>query len=560
MLQDGSPYSTADEEQPPGGPTQYAWNPPGRGLISQRYEYPIVAVDAVEGARLRSLARANAAAGYNKFPQHAVRFNFYMGPANLNSVSCLQQASCLPLGGQSVWGSLGQLDAAHGVAQRPIVMAVAPLDAAELFHELAFGAGSSAASVVALLAAADALSQTDAAALPSQILFGAFQAEAWGRVGSRRWLADVQSFSCQTVVPAGDSPNGRAYCANPLKPDITFASVQLADIQTVVTVDQMGGAGVPASGAYVHEVNGRGPEGTLPVYTALNGVATKPMPVQIAAATGAPPPTPVLSFQAAAPTTIDAAVIAGYDAAFADQYYFSRFDNGSTVSAAAVTASATLLAQGLYALAAAGSAAVPPTLAANASFVAAALSCITVNAQCALFSELLGVDIANLGGIAGPLSLYAGVYNQPYAISGGYVIQPSPLEAFVRNSLALATSTARNGTCASTPACQEASGKIYECIMGQCVIANAFYHDALSPALSTSSQFGAYSVNQAAISAVDPLWTEPYWSYKIGATAFLKDTNGVAAGALAAGIIVAVASIVGARYLVRYLDTHYKVP
>lgn len=56
-----------------------------------------------------------------------------------------------------------------GRVQRPVVMAVAPLDSSALFHDLAFGADSAVSAFVAVLAAADALSRTDAFTLPNQV-------------------------------------------------------------------------------------------------------------------------------------------------------------------------------------------------------------------------------------------------------------------------------------------------------------------------------------------------------------------------------------------------------
>ena len=56
-----------------------------------------------------SLAQENAKVGVNTYPQHALHFYFNFGPTDLSSVKCINDHSCLPLGGQSVWASYGDV-------------------------------------------------------------------------------------------------------------------------------------------------------------------------------------------------------------------------------------------------------------------------------------------------------------------------------------------------------------------------------------------------------------------------------------------------------------------
>lgn len=647
----GDDFSPAPKNLPYGSQQEFAWNPAGRELLFTRFDFPIVAVIGDVAVDMRSRARSNAGNGVGHYPQWAINFLFYMGPDSLNSIACLDSGSCLPLGGQSVWGALGGLDSslstgrrallegasgggdadgeqrsagpattrkmsvAHDRSknrrrliveasmeqdtstdfaaeqlsrqlqptppssgarrpQRPVVMAVCPMDAAALFHDLAFGADAAAASIATMLAAAEALSHTDAAALPYQILFGVFQAEAWGRMGSRRWVGEVRSFTCQQNVSQDVSPTGRDYCAFPLRTDVSFSKLQLSDVQYVLAVDQVGGRGSTAgSGLYVHTDAPSPSAGSTWISSVLQALSpTSPVPVQQAVTRPAPPPTPVLSFQELFPS-IGAAVLSEYNGAFSNPFFYSRFDNSSNVDSVAVTAAATVLARGLYAVAsnkttpAQAAGAVPAELQANAQLVSDILGCITVNAQCTQFAMALGVSIETLQGMipAGPLSLYTSVYNQPYTLpSNGYVLQPTPLEAFVRNSLAYytASAVAPGPACTSTSECQQRSGlsRQYECLFAQCVIGQAYYHDALSPALSATRTVGQYLVDQDLTTLADPLWTEPYWSSKIGATVFLRDSAAAEGGTLAAGVTITLLAGLGCRYLVAYLDKHYKVP
>ena len=56
------------------------------------------------------MAQDNHARGVSNFPQKALKFLFDMGPDGLTSPGCLRAGQCLPLGGQSVWGTMGTLD------------------------------------------------------------------------------------------------------------------------------------------------------------------------------------------------------------------------------------------------------------------------------------------------------------------------------------------------------------------------------------------------------------------------------------------------------------------
>lgn len=97
------------------------------------------------------------------------------GPDSLDTTSCLGAASCLPVGGQSVWATLGPLD-----PTRELVVATAGLDSTALFHDRATGGDGAVSALVALLLAADALARADAASLSRTVLFALFQ------VGVRR--------------------------------------------------------------------------------------------------------------------------------------------------------------------------------------------------------------------------------------------------------------------------------------------------------------------------------------------------------------------------------------
>src|SRR5690348_10688276 len=63
-------------------------------------------------------------------------------------------ATCMPVGGYSVWGGLRRVD-----RSQPIVLGVAAMDSTALFHDAAPGADAHTSGAVALLSAAAALAR-----------------------------------------------------------------------------------------------------------------------------------------------------------------------------------------------------------------------------------------------------------------------------------------------------------------------------------------------------------------------------------------------------------------
>lgn len=135
--------------------------------------------------------------------------NSYMGPDEMDSPTCIRKGNCQPIGGQSVWASEAPVK-----SERPIVLVATQMDDASLFYEDASGRTAITASV--LLAVAQAIR-----ALPvsrsNQLLVAFFQGESWGRGGSRQWVGDITSFTCEQEVARADSPFNDRICTSPLR-------------------------------------------------------------------------------------------------------------------------------------------------------------------------------------------------------------------------------------------------------------------------------------------------------------------------------------------------------
>ncbi len=75
--------------------------------------------------------------------------------------------------------------------------------------------------------------------LPNRLVFGAFQAEAWGRVGSRRFASEMKSFVCEKNVSADVALEGYDFCQMPVRTNLAFTKLVPAGVRHVVGVDQV---------------------------------------------------------------------------------------------------------------------------------------------------------------------------------------------------------------------------------------------------------------------------------------------------------------------------------
>jgi nicastrin len=611
--------------QPPrGGAGARAWNPAGRGLVGLALPFPVAALRGGDSARARAAAAENAAALargalFSPAPW-AAHMRFFFGPGGLATGACLAAGSCSPLGGFSAWGWLSQGAAAAGgwnasappgasaaaAAARlraPGVLAVAALDAAALFHDLAWGADGAASGLAALLLAAEALGRTaNASALPRPILFAAFQGEAWGRVGSRRWAAEAlnaSGFACAAPVAGNASASGRPFCGAPLRADLTFTSLRNATPAVVVAADQVGGngGGGGGGGVWLRGAGGAGGARAVAVAAAVAAAGapacaappySAPLPPSALPATDAAlplPPSPLRTFSPIAP----ALLLSGYDGAFSNPAWASRWDNAT--GAPAVASAATLLARTLWALAndtgggapADVAAGVPARLCANATLAGALLGCLTVDAgpSCGIFTALYGPGALP----PGPLSLYASIYTPGALLPGppaGFSVAPKPVEALARTLLSLwgagvaldgSVAAAAAGAPASAPNCSACPGGTEgECTLGWCVPPAAWWHDALSPALAVDAGSGAISLDERAAEAFglaeDPVYAEPLWG-TLAASLLRVDSPGVAVGVFCAGALLTLATAAalawpvgaqGSSWALRALDKEFRVP
>ena len=612
-----------------------AWNPLGNGLALEAYDFPVVLATGTEGAQVQAWARHNGGLGKDgPFPRYKAVFDFYFGPASsstpmpgdldnstsphpVTSSDCLTwrdlagtvTPQCMPMGGQSVWASVG---GRTGLQTKPTVLLTAAMDGASLFHDRTPAANEAVSSLVAVLAAISALvnasvtNAIDLAAAPNNVAVAFFQADEWGFAGSRRFVQDIgrAGFACASPVPGNLTRDGSGACVAPsgVHPSLAFQDLALDDLVHVLAVDQVGvlnPGGVSTVPLTAH-FNGDTPTALLDALAA----ATTSLGTGVASVTpldggGALPPTPLTSFLRAAPE-LSGAVLAGYGAAFIDPRYHSHQDNATFVNLAALPTAATLLARTAWTLASGDDAAAasPAALAAiqvEQGFVDMLFACLTEDWDCPAMKPFREAESANLKEYLGrsyvytppvphPPNFYSGVLASyqglPLAMhvdptssdsdvvaawpadgpafvaspEDKFYVVPKPLEAFLRGWLAYTLGHAEAVvTCVGPKDCegQTCDGGLStrECIHGACICRTAaFYHTALDPGVGPLAAPDTFTV----LSSDTPNWAEPNWA-DIGLAVYPDTSPHMEATALGLGLGMAGLSVLGALWVQRVL-------
>lgn len=158
----------------------------------------------------------------------------------LTSMKCLEDRTCLPIGGHSVWSALGRMNNTLPPKDRKFLFITVPMDSFALFPELAQGAAAEIASLAVMMAVAETVSKywkgpgRNKPPLRQPVYF-AFQAQTWGYAGSSRFLKDVLNFDCKSKRDITKFLMG---CKNPSMPSLKFLDFRDADI-AVLNIDQL---------------------------------------------------------------------------------------------------------------------------------------------------------------------------------------------------------------------------------------------------------------------------------------------------------------------------------
>jgi nicastrin len=377
-----------------------AWNANyGNGIAYQSLNIPVVRVDRYESATVRSYCADNRKYGYHSNRVGYANMRFYMGKSGITSKQCLEwtdiyddrSPQCIPLGGQSVWGTTGVIDA------RPKVVGTIGFDSTGHFHDIAWGANDAAASVAAFLGAVEAIGRLDHAAFSKQIVFFAANAEEWGYVGSRQFVKDIQGFYCANWVNDTDiAKSGMPLCADPVYPNAMFTELlpsfskdfPLTAIQAVVALDQIGiqQAGADTPSFYLHSTSGAMSETVGSILSVAGSMPDTKVSVSSSVNV---PPTPAMTFEREFDgLSGEAVVISAYDQAYLDPAHHTQYDVSQNLNMNSVLSAAELFAKSLVNLAGGD----PSLVSINETWVRSALTCLTDDWKCEFMSGYVSYE------------------------------------------------------------------------------------------------------------------------------------------------------------------------
>lgn len=454
------------------GNSQFAWNANGDGL--NQYDLYGVPVAYVNGYEASGYIRQSTQKKTTELDIYS-EFNYYMGPDGVHSEECLAwrdahdgswAPKCLPLGGTSVWAFAGSPpqgsyfqnsagrkleDAAVAGDGKPAIILATSMDSTSMFHDLVPGANEGATNILTMLLAAYLLgtqvSDSTLDALNNRIVFALFDGEAYGYLGSRRFLNDVLNFSCDdqyTVNSVSKDGTSDLACLYPMRPSLKFKDI--GQIAGMLTVDQVG---LPASSGnlFVHN-DGSGGIGTFMANVLkYSGTGTQYFSAVDSAAGNKNnggdfpyPPTPLTALQSLTGGNYGGAVLTGYDYAFNKQPPYQSHLNwihNSDMNYKAIAGAATMLARTALAAAYDDGSYDYATAAKYAYKTIAALdyqdemlvtlaNCFHVNGNCNMLTKYANMQAKNEGTRTGmdglssgkalgmPPNYYVGVYSADY--------------------------------------------------------------------------------------------------------------------------------------------------
>ena len=215
------------------------WNPVGDGAATARFDrFPIAFLDADATTRALEFATENAAAAYSR-PSVVASANFAMAAdgwrsrakrsdASRDSIECVRDGRCLPVGAHSVVASappVGGGGSYSGLgdgssSSSGFVLVACKLDGGSggMFQEMSRDANGARSGLIATLAAAKAYSAALAAAAgsigagvaPKPVVFAAFGGESFGYSGSRRFARELHRARASSSSSSSSSSDGAA--------------------------------------------------------------------------------------------------------------------------------------------------------------------------------------------------------------------------------------------------------------------------------------------------------------------------------------------------------------
>ncbi|XP_058187647.1 nicastrin isoform X4 [Rhododendron vialii] len=475
----------------------YQWNPIGSGIMWNNYDFPVFLLSDSSTSTLKEAAIKNE--GNKKaYTTDVAEFDLVMQTTKSgtrDSESCLKEGTCLPLGGYSVWSALPPVNTSSSESSKHIILAVASMDSASFFRDKSLGADSPISGLISLLVAVDALSRV-VDDLGKQLVFVIFTGEAWGFLGSRRFLLELDQNS--------DAVNG-------------LNSSLIDMILEVGSVGKGFSQGTKSFFAHTTQVSAATNETLNALKLAQHSLQSSGIDISKASASNPGiPPSSLMAFLRKNSQT-SGVVLEDFDSAFTNQFFHSHLDDLSNINSSSIVAAASIVARTLYILASN-----------KKDLTATSLTLSAINVNASLVEELMGCLLSCEPGLSCELvnhyisptntcpSHYVGVVegepsSTPYP---GYI---SDVSRFLWNFLAEKTSIPSESASSGCP--KNCSGANHLCVRseidgkGVCVVSTTRYVPAYSTRLKFESESWELLPPNSSdpMGLVDPVWTESNW-------------------------------------------------
>eukprot|EP00850_Spirogloea_muscicola_P005384 SM000024S07846 [mRNA] locus=s24:834878:839764:- [translate_table: standard] len=509
----------------------YPWNPSGLGLVSKRFSFPVHLLDANSTETIVEFAAMNERRSFKR-PLYVAEMSFIMQTTKSeinNTAACLASLTCLPLGGYSVFSALPSFPAERVDTQKEVIIAMASVDAASFFRDVAPGADSALALSHCWQLWMPLRVKGSFTSLVSSLAFWFSLKESWGYLGSRQFLAQLTG---------GNK---------------TLVDFELSNVKQVLEIGSVGRALTEETlTLYTHRQSGQD-KLTDEIHSALVAAAEKVANTRVLPASVSNPglpPSSLMAFLGHRPS-LAGVVLEEFDQTFKNPFYHSRFDDEGNINATAITKAATIVARSLHLLAG-GTGDAAANIVCNSTLVEELLQCF-LSSDPGLLCPLVADYIT-------PSSTRASQY------SGVFLGAPSqdPDPAYIHDTIRFAYNFLANKTSAAALETHDGLGsrgdpptscsRTSECRQGEvcvaarwnakgvCMLSSARYIPAHSPRVKHDGSGWLLLESETTMDAVDHVFTESFWS-TLTVRAYLQDEKSQDEWILQLGVVVAVLSV-----------------
>ncbi|KAJ6242548.1 nicastrin [Anaeramoeba flamelloides] len=482
--------------------TEWEWNPNSNLVFYTKWNFPIVYLSLEdESSEILKHAQENKEQDKTKYGI-SITGQMY---GQYDSKVCLRRKYCDPIGGKSVYSFLG----GQYNDSKPTTVVHCSIDSISMFPNYSPGYDSDSSSIAVLLAVFDALTDTaktgagmDWASTDRQIMFGFWEGEKWGHLGSKRFLKEVEEFKCT------DYSSGKKSCETPYRYSLQFTEIDLNNIDESIELTQIGlpSTDLNAYHLYAHVERNDKEDESIELMQYIDDVSknSSSESIQVTtisqASTSTPgiPPSSTESF-IQQNSDIVSIVLSDFNEHFTNPYYGSVFDNGDLKNITQLVSVANLIARTIYAkaLGITNLTTIPLELVVDESLLETLIDCLVTDNHCEFYENYFDSEYGEEY-----VTNYPGVYSE----------DTGRLQSiFIRNFLQTKTFPASFGSCESDSDCKEDEDgdDIYaDCIKKKCYKRAAYYHQAYSQDIEYNTDTSKYDIDSKASN----VWTESRWA------------------------------------------------